>query len=83
MQSRFSYVSNFILFRFFFKNEPTYDDDEDREGAESAEVGGASSATVTPSTDFQWELVSDDAALVPVFRGAITAECVPALDSPE
>ncbi|GMT00445.1 hypothetical protein PENTCL1PPCAC_22619 [Pristionchus entomophagus] len=35
------------------------------------------------SSDYQWDLVSDDSATVPLYHGAITAECRPALDSPE
>ncbi|GMT28051.1 hypothetical protein PFISCL1PPCAC_19348, partial [Pristionchus fissidentatus] len=34
-------------------------------------------------SDYQWELVSDDMATVPLYHGSITAECKAALDSPE
>ncbi|GMR53166.1 hypothetical protein PMAYCL1PPCAC_23361 [Pristionchus mayeri] len=35
------------------------------------------------SSDYQWDLVTDDSATVPLYHGSITAECRPALDSPE
>ncbi|KAF8365361.1 axl-1 [Pristionchus pacificus] len=35
------------------------------------------------TSDYQWDLVSDDSATVPLYHGSITAECRPALDSPE